>query len=180
MQAYEKGDIRRALRCFQRAVAYDGTNLDAGRNLADLCWELGDRKRADWLYQKISPDRLDEMGKRGARAASQLIELGERLYREGRAEDALEIFMRLTEIVPDNHVNWNDLGVVCSSLGMLEEAKKFLRKAVLLKQDYEEAWENLKSLQDQDTRSMRWIMEKSPPPDGRPWPDTSSPRRRPC
>lgn len=71
---------------------------------------------------------------------------GEKQFDEGKYEEALSIFKKLAALVPGNYENWNNLGVVLSHMGMFNEASICLKKALLLKDDYPEALENLVKL----------------------------------
>ncbi len=63
-------------------------------------------------------------------SASQLVELGERLFHEERFDDALRIFSNMTDFAPHNHRNWYNLAVVLFRVGRAEEAIRSLEEAV--------------------------------------------------
>ncbi len=92
---------------------------------------------------KLRNNKLKEQAENGV---SKLIALGERLFEEGKHQEAMKIFLGLTDTDPYNHENWNNLGVVSFSVGMLAEAASCFKIAVSLKSDFSEALENLKKL----------------------------------
>ncbi len=93
-------------------------------------------------------ERLQEEGKTMRRAASKLVGVGERVFAAGDHEAALEIFLRIAQILPDDPVNWNNLGVAFLVFGRMENAEECFTKAVSLKGDFRDAWENLRKLKD--------------------------------
>ena len=54
--------------------------------------------------------------------AEKLMEKGNRLFSQGKLEEAMEIFDRIIEIQPNNKVAWNNKGVVFDQLGKHNEA----------------------------------------------------------
>jgi MoaA/NifB/PqqE/SkfB family radical SAM enzyme len=91
---------------------------------------------------------LRQERRRTLTAVSELVELGERLFGQGRHDEALELFTLVTEIDAGNYANWTDLGVVLTSLGRFDEAGKCLETALLLRPGFAPALENLDRLKN--------------------------------
>jgi len=81
-----------------------------------------------------------------SRSACRLDSLVESQYAAGNPGIALKLSHRLTEFFPGNHENWNNLGVLLSHFGRVDDAKKCLRQALSVKNDYGAALENLQKL----------------------------------
>jgi ubiquinone/menaquinone biosynthesis C-methylase UbiE len=77
------------------------------------------------------------------RPMDSLIELGERFLAEGKEEYALKMFLALHELVPDNAVLCNKIGVIMSSIGEMDAAQQYFLSALCLDPSYEEAKTNL-------------------------------------
>jgi Tfp pilus assembly protein PilF len=73
---------------------------------------------------------------------SQVLE-GERLFAEGRVEEARALFQAAVDLCPGNVQGWNNLAVASLSDELLPEAEKCLKKALELKPDFLEARFNL-------------------------------------
>jgi radical SAM superfamily enzyme YgiQ (UPF0313 family) len=75
-----------------------------------------------------------------------IIYVGEKLYAQEDYREALQVFMKLTEIAPESHVSWNNVGVALTSLELMDEAEKCFRKSLAIKDDYKEAINNLDAI----------------------------------
>ncbi|MDR1872843.1 MAG: tetratricopeptide repeat protein [Deltaproteobacteria bacterium] len=68
---------------------------------------------------------------------------GERLFAEGRIEEARAQFQLAVDLCPGNVQGWNNLAVVSLTSELLPEAEKCLKKALEMKPDFLEARFNL-------------------------------------
>jgi thioredoxin-like negative regulator of GroEL len=68
---------------------------------------------------------------------------GERLFAEGRAAEAREMFQKAVDLCPGNVQAWNNLAVVSLNGDYLSEAENYLKKALELKPEFLEARFNL-------------------------------------
>lgn len=92
--------------------------------------------------------RLEQDRKNAVNGAKHLLKVGEKLYAEGRTRDAIEVFMRLTEIVPENPDFWNNLAVALYSFGMRDNSLKCFKRAIAIDPGYQSSIENLRILQE--------------------------------
>lgn len=79
----------------------------------------------------------------------------EALYAEGNTQQALDAFVQLNSLYPDNPEVLNNLGVVSFALGQLEQAREYLDQATTLDPDFQEAIDNLQGI-------LAAIKEKTP------------------
>ncbi|MDR1577693.1 MAG: tetratricopeptide repeat protein [Deltaproteobacteria bacterium] len=75
-------------------------------------------------------------------AISQVLE-GERLFADGRVEEARELFQAAVDMCPGNVQAWNNLAVASLNTERLTEAERCLKKALEIKPDFWEARYNL-------------------------------------
>ena len=68
---------------------------------------------------------------------------GERLFGEGRLDEARAMFLSATEECPGNAMAWNNLAVIAINENSDREAEKYLRRALEIKSDLLEASFNL-------------------------------------
>jgi len=71
---------------------------------------------------------------------------GERLFQEGKVEDAKVIFHNLLQITPDNPEILNNLGVIAFSEKNLQEAEKYFLRALETDNNFPDAYLNLSNL----------------------------------
>ena len=76
-----------------------------------------------------------------------LLEVGQRLIEEKKADEALSLYLYYTKSFPRIIVAWNDMGDVYRMLNNKEEAIRCYKQALLLRPDNQRAKENLKSIQ---------------------------------
>lgn len=72
-----------------------------------------------------------------------LVMEGEKLFEEGRIEEAKAKFQIATELCPGNPKAWNNLAVITLTEGRDREAENYLRQALEIKSDFLEARFNL-------------------------------------
>jgi tetratricopeptide (TPR) repeat protein len=61
----------------------------------------------------------------------------------GTWKNSFTLYQHALEVVPENPVALNNLGVLCLEAGILEKAVSFFRKAVDLAPHYQDAWVNM-------------------------------------
>ena len=71
---------------------------------------------------------------------------GERLFQEGKIEDAKVIFQNLLQTTPDHPETLNNLGVIAFSEKNLQEAEKYFLKALETDNNFPDAYLNLSNL----------------------------------
>jgi len=71
---------------------------------------------------------------------------GERLFQEGKIEDAKVIFQNLLQTTPDNSEILNNLGVIAFSEKNLQEAEKYFLRALEADNNFPDAYLNLSNL----------------------------------
>lgn len=71
---------------------------------------------------------------------------GERLFQEGKVEDAKVIFHNLLQITPDHPETLNNLGVIAFSEKNLQEAEKYFLRALEADNNFPDAYLNLSNL----------------------------------
>ncbi len=64
-------------------------------------------------------------------------------FERGIVEQAVKLLKRILEKDPHDVEVLNDIGVICCSTGRKKEGKDYLKNAILIKPDYEEAALNL-------------------------------------
>ena len=62
-------------------------------------------------------------------AANNLLALGDMLYKQQRAEQAIQVYQRLVEVQPENLFNYNNLASLAVSIGNVPLAEDSLRRA---------------------------------------------------
>lgn len=75
-----------------------------------------------------------------------LLEVGQRLMDEKKADEALSLYQYYTKTFPNIIVAWNDMGDVYQMKGNQEEAIKCYKQALKIKPDNQRAKENLDKL----------------------------------
>ena len=75
-----------------------------------------------------------------------LLEVGQRLIDEKKADEALSLYQFYTKSFPNIIVAWNDMGDVYQMKGNKEEASKCYKQALKIKPDNQRAKENLEKL----------------------------------
>lgn len=96
--------------------------------------------------QRGEPCPVFSSNEEAARTSARLNSLVERLYTLGKPETALRLSHKLTVFFPGSHENWNNMGVLLTHFGMIDNARKCLEQALSLQEDYTEARENLERL----------------------------------
>ena len=79
----------------------------------------------------------------GIKPETDYIQEGERLFSEGRVDEARAMFQAAADDCPGNAMAWNNLGVIAMTRDQDREAEKFLRQALEVKADLLEARLNL-------------------------------------
>ncbi|MDR2140432.1 MAG: tetratricopeptide repeat protein [Deltaproteobacteria bacterium] len=98
---------------------------------------------------------------------SQVLE-GERLFAEGRSEEARAMFQAAVDLCPGNVQAWNNLAVASLNVDRLDEAEKCLKKALEIKPDFFEARYNLAEVHAMSGRwakaakELKKILERKP------------------
>lgn len=76
-------------------------------------------------------------------AAGNAVLEGERLFNEGRIDEARVVFQTAVENCPGDALAWNNLAVLSMAESEAKEAEKYLRRALELRSDFLEARYNL-------------------------------------
>ncbi len=96
------------------------------------------------------------------------VQEGERLFGEGRVDEAREMFKAAAEQCPGNAQAWNNLAVIAMTRGQDREAEAHLRRAIEVRGDFLEAHLNLVELYcyrqewKKAARSLSRILEFNP------------------
>lgn len=131
--------------CFKKALHLKAGYIDAVRNLAVFYKATG---RTDEALQ-LCLDALsasDQQQPEAAADVSGLITEGERLFGEGRHEEALAKFLAANVMCPNDVENLNNMGVVLAEMKMFNEASEYLRKALEIDPGFVKAHDNLARL----------------------------------
>ena len=130
----ERGELREAVRSYDRAIAIDAYNPDIWYNRGLALSRLGEYEEALRCYQRatnLRPFDPDIWRSRGAVLSSL-----------GRYEDALESYDRATEFGSRDAEAWNNRGTVLAALGRYGEAIDSYDRAIQLLPGEAEAWNN--------------------------------------
>lgn len=129
------GQLERAERAYQRAIALDSTFSRAHDALAGVYARTG---RLDEATASIRRALRYEPGSDHA-----YFNLGNTLYQAGRAADAVEAYKRALRLNPRHSKAWNNLAAVYITEHDYDEAIQALRKALELEPDNRRAYNNL-------------------------------------
>lgn len=116
----DRGDLRRAIWCWQQALRLHRTGLNVHRKLADAHWRMGehDRARRELLaYLRLRPHDIDV-----------LMTLGRLLTAMGRHADASERFRQVVALNPSCAEAHQQLAELALSIGHLEAATHRLQR----------------------------------------------------
>ncbi|MGB3943794.1 MAG: tetratricopeptide repeat protein [Methanothrix sp.] len=129
-----RGELREAVRSYDRAIAIDAYNPDIWYNRGLALSRLGEYEEALRCYQRatnLRPFDPDIWRSRGAVLSSL-----------GRYEDALESYDRATEFGSRDAEAWNNRGTVLAALGRYGEAIDSYDRAIQLRPGDADAWNN--------------------------------------
>ena len=104
----------------------------------DLKKQLGELK----MNQKQSHDAAMEISKFGGDFIS-----------NGKFKESKKLYETLVQMMPQNFVFWNNLGVVLENMDEIEEALSCFKKALNINQNYRYALDNLQRLNAQASNS---------------------------
>ena len=117
----EKGDVRAALRCFERALAIE-PSAQAHVHLANARQQQGDAAAAERHYREAIRLGLD--------VASVHFSLARVLWAQNEREEAAREYEATLRLDPDHQEAHQNLGVWLSALGRRDEALEHYRRAV--------------------------------------------------
>ena len=98
----------------------------------------GDLDRADWLARQVLERNGNDVG---------MLKLLGAVY-AGRMNwpESLVYYLAAIEVDPNDFEAWNNGAVVWQKLGKLDDARKFLNRAIVLNPEYSQAFFNLGNL----------------------------------
>lgn len=77
------------------------------------------------------------------------VEVAERMFNEGRADEAKIALQQFLKECPENYRAWNDLGVIFFNEKNIEEAEKCFTEALSIREDYLDAIINIATVQQE-------------------------------
>lgn len=162
------GVIKQAIEYYQNAILFEGKNVTMIKKLAacykdikndDLfkeCQRIIEEMEREGTKEKENKnltsdnskdvEKADANERNNVEAISKLVEVGEHLYVKGFNKEAMELFLRLAQIEPENAAIWNKLGMVCNSVCFYDQALACFNKALYLQPRFQEAANNLHQL----------------------------------
>jgi len=84
-------------------------------------------------------------------AALEISKFGKDFMSNGRFKESKKLYENLVQILPQNFVFWNNLGVALENMDEIDEASNCFKKALDINQDYRYARDNLQRLNAQDS-----------------------------
>jgi tetratricopeptide (TPR) repeat protein len=84
-------------------------------------------------------------------AALEISKFGRDFMSNGKFKESKKLYENLVQILPQNFVFWNNLGVALENMDEIEEAESCFKKALDIKQDYSFALDNLQRLNAQSS-----------------------------
>jgi len=167
---HHRGEINKAISCFQRVLQLDRSHVGAHYNLGNAFLDLGRMKEAVACYQqavKLEPDYFEAY-----------YNMGNALHDMENLDEAVFCFRKAVALKPHFPEPYFNMGIALQDQGNLQEAILSYQKAVELKPDYFEAynhlvhqvqrgcwWEKLEQLTPQLENLTREALDKreSPP-----------------
>jgi tetratricopeptide (TPR) repeat protein/LPS sulfotransferase NodH/GT2 family glycosyltransferase len=113
-----QGDLQGAIDDLSQYLAATPHNANAHNDLGVLCFEAGDKDKAVAAYEQAVQLEPNE--------PTYLKNLGDfYLIEQGRTEEAMALYLRVLEKNPQDIESLIASGMVCASLGRMEDAKLF-------------------------------------------------------
>lgn len=141
-KCFNKGRRLAGKRRFSEAIQYFEAALQFQPTNVDTIFQLGNVSKAMGLYDvaikwydiasQLKPDSIEIAFNRG-----------NALQLAGREQEALDTFLGLAPLMENDPILWNSLGSLYQQMSQTTNAMKALEKAVELKPNYFEAWNNL-------------------------------------
>jgi tetratricopeptide (TPR) repeat protein len=133
-----KGNVEEAVRNLEDRVAANPRNYDLYPLLCRLKLDLGSRHfPKEWVLHALSQDPDLNEG---------FLDLATRLYHEKLLAESSDVLEALIWHDPDNHVSWNDFGVVRFAMEDLATAENALDHALVLNAGFASAIMNMSAL----------------------------------
>jgi eukaryotic-like serine/threonine-protein kinase len=129
-----RGDYRKAVDEFKRAVALDSTRDSALRGLAEAYEKLGDAPSAEATYQQAIALRPQYWAGYNS--------LGGFYFRQSRYPDAVKMFQRVVELAPENFQGYSNLGALLVAQGQYSKSIQALERSIEIRPTLE-AYSNL-------------------------------------
>jgi tetratricopeptide (TPR) repeat protein len=123
-----KGNVKKALELYDKALKLDEDNVDAWNNKGYLLTNLGKVEEGLECCEKATD--LDP--ERGMAWNN----LGFAQYRLGKIPDARRSFEKAVDIEPDLALAWYNLGILVGNQGGIDEAIHYFSKALELEPDF--------------------------------------------
>ena len=110
--AYQRGDLTKALECFDKAFDLDPHNYDSFYNAAVTAYELAQRTSGEGLYRSVV-ERYEQVLKLRPDDVDAMVNLGV-IYNThsvlGQPERARSLFEKAVQLAPDYALAWLNLG----------------------------------------------------------------------
>jgi tetratricopeptide (TPR) repeat protein len=129
------GELSKAVRFYERALALDPTDHEIYFNLGLVAWRLkmlDGAERLFRIYIEHVPDKADGYNN-----------LGGVLRDKGKCDDAIELLRSAIYQFPEEPQLWNSLGTVVLETANTADAMTFFQEAIRLKPDYARAHHNI-------------------------------------
>lgn len=131
----QTSDLRQAKKCFEKALAIDGTNAVYLNNFAEVLHRLGKIDQAVDLLRKAIRLKSDFHQAK--------YKLGTMLKKTGAFKDAAELFKEVIAAVPDFHKAYFQFGTLLIETGNFSSAREHLAIGLKLKPDDHRMLNNL-------------------------------------
>jgi tetratricopeptide (TPR) repeat protein len=125
---YTENRFEEAIHAYQQCLQLDGRNVKAEDNLGLSYYGLGRTNEALEAYQTAIAWQKDAAEKN----PQPFIDLGTLYLEQDRANDALPLFLEVTQIAPGDAKGHEELGKTYSHLNQLPQAQSELEKAIKL------------------------------------------------
>ncbi len=114
-------DWDKALELFLYRTNYDKDDIDAWIGMADMYNIKNEPDSAEKIYRDVAKRYPDDGRSR--------LKLGHLLMEQGKTEEALSVYLKITEIAPQSPLGWMHTGIAYAVLDSLSKAEQYLVKA---------------------------------------------------
>jgi 2-polyprenyl-3-methyl-5-hydroxy-6-metoxy-1,4-benzoquinol methylase/GT2 family glycosyltransferase/Tfp pilus assembly protein PilF len=137
---FAKGDFKGALDAFKKALDIDSSNAIVHNNLGVLYYNQGDKEKALNHYKQAAQLQPENITFQKNLADFYYVELG-------RVEEALEIYVKILNINPEDVETLLILGHICIALKKFDDAEDFYRRVLTTEPWNKDAKQFLKELE---------------------------------